>query len=152
MPRKKSETNRSHSPLAPKAFAFGAFFVPARKHRPVSPSPVQPIRSASRAGIEAPGLLSSKSDGECALSLTYRPQLPEANPSTPHFPQKSGGLLRKTLRFSPESPPIFLKIPRFPKEYGELFDLGRLQNAESRTKKIYFGLATCEKLLTFVVR
>ena len=66
--------------------------------------------------------------------------------------KKVEGLLRKTLRFSPESPPIFLKIPRFPKEYGELFDLGRLQNAESRTKKIYFGLATCEKLLTFVVR
>lgn len=69
-----------------------------------------------------------------------------------HTSHKKWRTFEETLHFSPESPPIFLNIPRFPKEYGELFDLGRLQNAESRTKKIYFGLATCEKLLTFVVR
>ena len=61
-------------------------------------------------------------------------------------------LCGKTPNFPPEATSFFLKIPRFPKEYGRLFNLGQLQNAESRTKKIYFGLATCEKLLTFVVR
>ena len=85
--------------------------------------------------------------------------IPDLSPSTPQgesihatLPTKSGELWETKLRFSPKSPLLFLKIPRFPKESCGFFDLGRLQNAESRTKKIYFGLATCEKLLTFVVR
>ena len=69
-----------------------------------------------------------------------------------HTSHKKWRTFEETLRFSPKSPLLFLKIPRFPKESCRIFDLGRLQNAESRTKKIYFGLATCEKLLTFVVR
>ena len=110
MPRKKSETNRSYPPFAPKASAFGAFFVPSRSDLRVSFPRMQPMRRAYRAGIAAPGLLSSKSDGECALSPTYRPQLRKANPSTPHFPQKVGNFGSEGCRLCQSCPSVLVSM------------------------------------------
>ena len=55
----------------------------------------------------------------------------------------------ETLRFSPKSPLLFLKIPRFPKESCGIFDLGRLQNTKSGTKKNILRLGYMRKTTYF---